>query len=105
MSPLYVARATQVAARVLDGEMMIMSARDSTLFTLNPIGTIIWQSADGKTTLEEIVERKVCAEFDVEPTEAMKDAEHFVTDLASHGILLVSEQPIRPPHSAPGGAQ
>jgi hypothetical protein len=104
MSPLYVARATQVAARVLDGEMMIMSARDSTLFTLNPIGTIIWQSADGTTTLEEIVERKVCAEFDVEPSEAMKDAESFVTDLASHGILLVSEQPISPPHPAPGVA-
>jgi hypothetical protein len=105
MSPVYIARSTAIAARVLDGEMMIMSARDSTLFTLNPIGTIIWQSADGTTTLEEIVERKVCAEFDVEPSEAMKDAESFVTDLASHGILLVSEQPISPPHSTPGAAQ
>ncbi len=105
MSQVYIARTTAVAARVLDGEMMIMSARDSTLFTLNPIGTIIWQSADGKTTLQEIVERKVCAEFDVEPTEAMKDAESFVTDLASHGILLVSETPISPPQPAPGVAQ
>ncbi len=105
MSPVYIARSTAIAARVLDGEMMIMSARDSTLFTLNPMGTIIWQSADGKTTLEEIVERKVCAEFDVEPSEAMKDAESFVTDLASHGILLVSEQPISPPQPAQGAAQ
>lgn len=105
MSPVYIARSTAIAARVLDGEMMIMSARDSTLFTLNPIGTIIWQSADGKTTLQEIVECKVCAEFDVEPDEAMKDAESFVTDLASHGILLVSEQPISPPGSAPGAGQ
>ena len=105
MSHVYIARTTAVAARVLDGEMMIMSARDSTLFTLNPMGTIIWQSADGKTTLEEIVERKVCAEFDVEPTEAMKDAQSFVTDLASHGILLVSEQPISSPQPAQGATQ
>ena len=33
MSPVYVARATEIAARALGGEMMIMSARDSTLFT------------------------------------------------------------------------
>ena len=67
MSPVYIARATEVAARSLDGEMMIMSARDSTLFTLNPVGTLIWQSADGNTPLAEIVERKICAEFAVDP--------------------------------------
>ena len=35
MSPVYIARSKQVAARMLDGEMMIMSAHDSTLFSLN----------------------------------------------------------------------
>ena len=35
MSRLYLARNPRVAARSLDGEMMIMSGRDSTLFTLN----------------------------------------------------------------------
>lgn len=96
MSAVYVARATTVAARSLDGEMMIMSAKDSTLFTLNPVGTILWQSADGKTPLAEIVEQKICAEFEVNPTEALKDAEQFVSDLASHGILNVSDGPIHP---------
>jgi hypothetical protein len=103
MSPLYIARSTAVAARSLDGEMMIMSARDSTLFTLNPVGTVIWQSADGKTPLAEIVERKICAEFEVDPMEALKDAESFVNNLASHGILAVSGEPIsfpKPPQGA-----
>ncbi|MFZ0313775.1 MAG: PqqD family protein [Candidatus Korobacteraceae bacterium] len=94
MIPIYIARATSIAARVLDGEMMIMSAKDSTLFTLNPVGTIIWQSADGRTPLAAIVEQKICPEFAVEPEEAMKDAQTFVNDLASHGILQVSNQPI-----------
>jgi Coenzyme PQQ synthesis protein D (PqqD) len=94
MSCVYISRATAVAARSLNGEMMIMSARDSTLFTLNPAGTIIWQSADGKTPLAEIVEQKICAEFEVEPSDALKDAERFVSDLASHGVLVVSEAPI-----------
>jgi hypothetical protein len=102
MSPLYIARATSIAARVLDGEMMIMSAKDSTLFTLNPVGTIIWQSADGQTPLVEIVEQKICPEFEVEPAEAIRDAESFVSDLAGHGILRVSDQPISPTQSAGG---
>ena len=94
MSSLYITRSKEIAARMLDGEMMIMSARDSTLFSLNELGTIIWQAADGETTLQEIVERKICPKFDVEPEEAVKDAESFVRELASHGILVVSDQPI-----------
>jgi Coenzyme PQQ synthesis protein D (PqqD) len=94
MSPVYIARTREVAARALGGEMMIMSARDSTLFNLNETASAIWQAADGSTPLADIVERVVCAEFDVVPEEAMKDAEDFVRDLAAHGILLVSDQPI-----------
>jgi hypothetical protein len=94
MSPLYIARTQEIAARVLDGEMMIMSARDSTLFNLNEVGTVIWQAADGATSLEEIVAQKVCLEYDVEPAEALKDAESFVRELAGHGIMLLSDQPI-----------
>jgi hypothetical protein len=94
MNTVYIARSKQVAARMLGGEMMIMSATDSTLFSLNETASAIWQAADGSTPLNEIVERAVCSEFDVPPEEALKDAEELVRDLASHGILLVSDQPI-----------
>ena len=94
MSPLYLARSKEIAARRLGDEMIIMSARDSTLFTLNDVGTVIWQAANGETPLEEIVERKICPEFDVEPEEALKDAEEFVRELAGHGILILSDRPI-----------
>jgi hypothetical protein len=93
MSSLYIAHSKEIAARVLDGEMMIMSARDSTLFSLNELGTIIWQAADGETTLQEIVEREICPEFEVEPEEALRDAESFVRELANHGILILSDRP------------
>jgi hypothetical protein len=94
MSNLYVARNPRVAARSLDGEMMIMSGRDSTLFTLNKTATILWQAADGATPLEQIVQQKICTEYQVEPAEALRDAESVARDLASHGILQISEEPI-----------
>jgi hypothetical protein len=102
---VYIARSTALAARALDGEMMIMSAKDSTLFTLNPVGTVIWQAADGKTPLAEIVEQKICPEFEIAPEEALKDAEEFVNNLASHGILSVADSPIASAKPAQGEAR
>jgi|SRR5579862_8425676 hypothetical protein len=93
MSEKYVARSKAVAARVLGGEMMIMSAKDSTLFSLSDVATVIWEAADGRTPLSEIVERRVCAEFDVPANVAYQDAEKLVEELATRGILSVSSQP------------
>ena len=94
MSPLYLVRSKEIAARQLGDEMIIMSAHDSTLFSLNEVGLVIWEAADGRTTLEQIVKDKVCAEFDVTPEEALKDAESFVRELAAHGILILSDAPV-----------
>jgi Coenzyme PQQ synthesis protein D (PqqD) len=93
---LYVARSSQVAARKLDDEMMIMAAPDSTLFTLNETATIVWEAADGSTPLDEIVTAKICPLYDVAWSEAQQDAEELVRQLAGHGILLLSEGPLSP---------
>ena len=94
MSEKYITRSTAIAARMLGGEMMIMSAADSTFFTLNEVASAIWQAADGRTPLSEIVPRSLCDQFEVEPEVARADAEQFVDELSQHGILLVSDQPV-----------
>ena len=91
---IYIARSSAIAARALEGEMIIMSARDSTLFTLNEVATAIWQAADGRTPLAEIVQSHVCAKFETETEAAYSDAEAFCRELAEHGILVLSDQPI-----------
>jgi hypothetical protein len=90
---IYVSRSHAVAARELAGEMMIMSATDSTLFSLNETATLIWNAADGKTSLRDIVENRICSEFDIEAEAAYRDAEALVTNLASLGILHLSSEP------------
>lgn len=95
-APRYVARAPDVAARTIGGELMIMSGRDSTLFSLNETAAVLWDAADGETTLEHIVRDRICAEFDVEPAEALADAEQVASELAGHGILVISDSPIPP---------
>jgi len=93
MKALYVSRAQHIAARMLDGEMMVMSAADSSLYVLNETASTIWQAADGTTPLSEIVRDRVCANFDVAPDAALEDAVTFVEDLAGRGILLISDRP------------
>jgi hypothetical protein len=95
MSPkLYIARSPAVASRKLGGEMMIISARHSTLFTLNEVATVIWEFADGSVPLDEIVELRICSEFDVDYAKAMRDAEILAEKLAQLGILRISREPI-----------
>jgi hypothetical protein len=93
----YVARSSEIAARRLGDEMMIMSGRDSTLFTLNAVATVIWEASDGSTALDEIVEHRICTVFEIEPSAALRDAEDLVEELAGHGILLLSDEPFPPP--------
>jgi len=91
----FIARAPQVAARMLGDELMIVSSRDSALFTLNETAAAIWNGADGATPLASIVDRHICAAFDVDRAEALRDAEGLVSELAEHGVLIVSPSPIR----------
>jgi hypothetical protein len=97
----YVARSTAIAARVLGDETMIMSATNSTLFTLNEMATVIWEAADGATPLEEIVADRICTQYEVMPEVALKDAESLVEELAGHGLLVLSDQPIAQPARSP----
>jgi hypothetical protein len=93
MAEKYIARSSAIAARMLGGEMMVMSTRDSTFFTLNEVATAIWQAADGRTALSQIVANKICRDFEVDQQRAQQGADRFVDELSQHGILLVSEHP------------
>jgi coenzyme PQQ synthesis protein D (PqqD) len=94
MSVRYIARSPKIAARKLGDEMIVMSAVDSSLYMLNEVAAAIWQAADGRTPLATIVSDQVCEQFEISADQAMSDAEEFVARLSSHGILLVSDQPI-----------
>src|SRR5580693_2888074 len=98
----YVARSKAIAARALGNETMVMSATNSTLFTLNEIASVIWAAADGVTPLDQIVANELCAQYDITPELALKDAETLVEGLAAHGILLVSDRPLAGPFNSPG---
>ena len=90
----YIARVPDVAARMIGGELMIMSSRTSALFSLNETAALLGQAADGVTPLSEIVERHICGDYEVDAATALRDTRELAAELAGHGILRVSEQPM-----------
>ncbi len=95
MSERYIKPSRDIAARMMADEMVVMSVKDSRVFSLNATASAIWNAADGLTPLREIVALKVVEEFDVDAEVAYRDALALVEDLAQEGILLLADHPIR----------
>ena len=59
------------------------------VFTLNEVGSMIWQLIDGQTTARQIMEA-VRNEYDVEAPEAEKDVVDFLRSLENAGLVRPS---------------
>lgn len=88
----FVARNPSAAWRVWDGEAVILLAEDSSLNTLNAVGTLIWEAADGETPLSAVVGR-ICETFDVDRIDAEHDASGFIEQLRQRSLVTISESP------------
>jgi hypothetical protein len=96
LADIYLTQSADIASRTIGDDTLIMSTLDSTIFMLNSVGSAIWNSADGETPLSQIVDEKVCSEFEVTGEQALADAREFIDDLVKHGILSISDSPVPP---------
>ena len=95
MAERYPAQNPRAAWRVYDGRAVIITPEDSRLHTLNEVGTLVWEAADGRTPITDIVAR-VCGEFEVAVERAAADVDAFVADLARRGLLSIGSAPPAP---------
>ena len=59
MAEKYISKSSAIAARLLGDEMMIMSAVDSTFFTLDEVATVIYKQPR-RTPLHRLLTRFAC---------------------------------------------
>jgi hypothetical protein len=93
MNGIVVTRGERLAARRVGGEVVILSADDSSLYVLNELGSLLWEAADGHTPLGQIVETVVCPEFEIDADTALGDALEFLEQLAAFGIVSLAPEP------------
>jgi hypothetical protein len=80
-------QAERTASRVIEGKAVLVLMDLQLLHTLNPVGTRIWELADGRT-LGAIVDQ-IEAEFEVGRARALEDACRFLTELREVGAVVV----------------
>jgi hypothetical protein len=75
-----------VAAQVADGEAVLLDIESGEYFSLNPVGSRIWELCDGTRSTAEIVS-VICGEFDVAEDVATADAREILGELQNEKLV------------------
>ena len=75
-----------IVGTVVDAEAVIVNPLQGKVNVLNNVATFIWEQINGIRTVGEII-ALVCAEFEVDPETAEKDAFDFIDSLAERKIV------------------
>ncbi|NOZ20925.1 MAG: PqqD family protein [Planctomycetes bacterium] len=81
-------RTSNAASRDIAGEVIILSAKDSMLHTLDEVGSAIWNLLDGPRKVEEIV-NGLLDQYDVEQGALQKDVIEFLGELMDRKLVEV----------------
>jgi hypothetical protein len=84
-----------VVNRTIAGETILVPIRNRTgnlgsIYTLNEVGTLIWETIDGPTPLHKIIESVVAA-YQVTVDEAQQDISAFLKMLEEAGLIHISK--------------
>lgn len=78
-----------IARRIADETILVPStrrAREMALFTLNEVGTFVWEQLDGRRDAASLA-CEVAKHFDVAGAEAERDVVAFLAELGAAGCL------------------
>jgi len=81
----------QVAARIIDGEAVIVLPESGQVTVLNEVGSRIWELIDGTRNVGEITEI-IVAEYDVTAEQAERDVEEFIEELVESKMLVLADK-------------
>ncbi len=75
---------------VLDGEAVLLNVGNGLYYTLNRVGTVIWELLTGERPLDGVV-RAICERFDVGEEVARGDLAALVATLHQEDLVLESK--------------
>ncbi len=80
------ARDERISWRMIEDEAILVDRDEREVLRLNPIGTEIWKTIDGKCTLTEIIDH-VYQTFEVDRKRAQKDVLRFLKKLIRRELV------------------
>jgi hypothetical protein len=82
----------KVAWRTLDKDCILLHLTSGIYYTLNDVGTFLWESFDGKRRLQDIYE-EMLDRYEVDPEVAKNDLFELIEDLMKEGLVKHVEKP------------
>jgi len=84
-------RNRDVVSRQIEGELIIVPVRRgvanmNSLYTLNPVGSVLWNFMAEDHSIPEMVQR-VCDEFEVPAVQARKDIQAFLDSMVEEKLV------------------
>jgi len=84
-------RSASVVTRKIDGETLIVPVRSgvgdlSSIYSLNELGTFIWEALAEPCTQEMLLQR-VLEAYETTTGQAQRDVEHFIAQMLSTNLL------------------
>jgi len=82
-----------LVARSVAGETIVVPIKSNvgdldSIYTLDEVGTRIWQLMDECASVEAIV-KSICQEYDVDSAEAERDVSEFLCSLETAGLIRI----------------
>lgn len=84
-------RVKNVAQRLFEERMLVITPKDSLLHRFNEVGTFIWQILDKPKTIEEICEAVKEHFEDVEEKQVFEDITGFIDKLNKNKLIRIIE--------------
>jgi hypothetical protein len=94
--------ASEVAAKVMDGEAILINLSNGMYYNMEQAGGVIWEAIEAGSSLRDIA-AAVSVRYDVAPELALGDVERVADELLRERLVVVSVD-AAPPASANGGA-
>jgi hypothetical protein len=77
---------SNVQDTTMEGETVLLDLSSGRYYTLNQLGSVIWEHCTGHTILRDI-HTVLCDRFDVAPERALDDLVNLVNELIQEGLL------------------
>lgn len=81
---------SEVISRKLEDKMFIFRPAENKLYTLNDIGTEIWEHLDKKITIEDIVSI-ISEKFNIGQEYIQNDVVDFAEELRANGLVTIAD--------------
>jgi hypothetical protein len=87
-----VSRSGQIAQRLFEEQMLVITVEDSKLHRFNETATFIWQCIETPKRVGEIIDA-VGEQFDIDnEKESAVEVKHFIEAMAEKGLVEISPE-------------